>query len=85
MKGSVPVPADRVIIEELFLRLPGLNADEARAVAREVADRVGHGLARALPPRTLGALDLKLTVRPGATRDEMVDGVAQAILEALAR
>ena len=79
------MPADRVIIEELFLRLPELNADEARALSREVADRVGRGLAVALPPRALGALDLKLTVRPGATRDEMVDGVAQVLLEALAR
>lgn len=79
------MPADRVIIEEFFLRLPGLSADEARAVAREVADRVGHGLELALPPRALGALDLKLTVRPGATRDEMVDTVARAVLEGLSR
>jgi hypothetical protein len=79
------MPADRIIIEELFLRLPGLNADEARAVARDVALRLGRGLALALPPRALGALDLKLTVRPGATRDEMVDSVAHAILEGLGR
>ena len=79
------MPADRVIIEELFLRLPGLTPDEARAVAREIAGRVGKGLARALPPRSLGALDLKLTVRAGASREEMVQTVAQAIVAALAR
>lgn len=77
--------ADRVIIEELFLRLPGLSLDEARAISREVAVRVGHGLAEALPPRSLGALDLRLTVRAGASRDEMVDSVATAILGALVR
>jgi hypothetical protein len=79
------VPADRVIIEELFLRLPGLSLDAAREVSREVAERVGRGLAEALPPRSLGALDLRLTVRAGASRDEMVDSVATAILGALAR
>ena len=79
------MPSDRVIIEELFLRLPELTPNEARAVAAEVAGRVGNGLAAALPRRSLGALDLKLTVRPGASRDEMVDTVATAILRALVR
>jgi hypothetical protein len=81
----VYVPADRVIIEELFLRFPGLTRDEARAISREVAERVGNGLAEALPPRSLGALDLRITVRAGARRDEMVDSVACAILGALSR
>lgn len=79
------MPGDRVIIEELFLRLPGLSRDAARAISREVAERVGAGLAEALPPRSLGALDLRLTVRAGASRDEMVESVANAILGALAR
>lgn len=79
------MPADRVIIEELFLRLPGLSREAAREISREIAERVGAGLAEALPPRSLGALDLRLTVRPGARRDELVDTVARAILGALAR
>ena len=76
---------DRVIIEELFLRLPGLSRDAARAISREVAERVGAGLAEALPAHSLGALDLRLTVRAGASRDEMVESVANAILGALVR
>jgi hypothetical protein len=76
---------DRVIIEQLFLRLPGLSAPAARAISAEVAERVGHGLAAALPARSLGALDLRLTARPGASRDELVDLVATAIIEALLR
>lgn len=79
------MPADRVVIEELFIRLPGLTAEAARAISRDVADRVGRGLAEALPPRSLGALDLKLTVRPGASRDEIVEQVSRSILGALAR
>jgi len=76
---------DRVIIEELFLRLPGLTAEAARAVSREVAERIGHGLAAALPARSLGALDIKVTARPGASRDELVELVAAAVLKALTR
>ena len=79
------MPGDRVIIEELFLRLPGLTRDEARAISRDVAARVGDGLAGALPPRSLGALDLRLALRAGASRDELVDRVACAILGALSR
>jgi hypothetical protein len=79
------MPADRVVIEELFLALPGLSADEARAVAREVAERVGRGLADTLPRRALGALDIRLTVPPGASRDEMVGNVPGAINGALLR
>lgn len=76
---------DRVVIEELFLELPGVSVDAARAIAADVADRVGSGLSAALPMRSLGALDLRLTMRPGAGRDEMVDTVSQAIVEALLR
>jgi hypothetical protein len=76
---------DRVIIEELFLRLPGLTAEAARAVSREVAERIGHGLETALPARSLGALDIKVTARPGASRDELVELVAAAVLKALTR
>ena len=76
---------DRVIIEELFLRLPGLTAEAARAVSREVAERIGHGLGTALPARSLGALDIKVTARPGASRDELVELVAAAVLKALTR
>lgn len=79
------MPADRVVIEELLLRLPGLSAPAARAVSAEVADRLGHGLEQALPARSLGALDVTVTVRAGAGRDEMVDAVAQAVLRALTR
>lgn len=79
------MPADRVIIEELVLQLPGLTAEEARAVSREVAERVGRGLAEAMPMRSLGALEIKLNARPGATRDEMVGGVANAIVQSLLR
>ena len=79
------MPADRVVIEELFIKLPGLSVDAARDISREVAERLGHGLAAALPSRSLGALDVRLELRPGASRDEIIDRVTATILGALAR
>ena len=79
------MPADRVVIEELFLRLPGLSEAAARAISMAVAQRLGQGLAQALPSESLGALDVTVTVRAGATRDEMADAVAQAVIRALIR
>jgi hypothetical protein len=79
------MPADRVIIEELFLRLPGLSDQAARAISGEVALRIGHGLEDALPLHDLGALEIRLTARQGASRDELVDSVARAVITALTR
>jgi hypothetical protein len=76
---------DRVVIEELFLRLPGVSAEAARAISAEVAGRIGAGLAAAMPKRSLGALDLQLRLPPNATRSEIVETVARSILEALLR
>ena len=79
------MPADRVIIEELIIRLPGVSADEARAISRDVAGRVGRGLAEALPLHSLGALDVRLELRAGASRDEIIESVTHSILGALTR
>jgi hypothetical protein len=79
------VAADRVIIEELVLQLPGLSADAAQEISAQVAQRVGAGLAAALPKRSVGALQLRLTMRPGADPHEMVDAVSRAVLEAVLR
>jgi len=76
---------DRVMIEEFLLHLPGLPADAARQVAAEVAARVGRGLEDAGPARDLGALEITVTARAGASRDELVDLVATAILRGLVR
>jgi hypothetical protein len=84
-KGCPAVAADRIIIEELLLQLPGLSADAARAVSAEVAQRVGAGLAAALPKRSVGALELRLHVRPGADQQELAAAMSGAILEAVLR
>lgn len=77
------MPTDRVVIEEILLRLPGVSAQVARSVSAEVAQRLGQGLTEALPARSVGALEVRVTVRPGASRDEMVAAVAHAIIAGL--
>jgi hypothetical protein len=79
------VPADRVIIEELFIRLPWISRDDAHGLSHEIAERLGRGLAEAMPPRSLGALDIRIEIRDGASRDEVADTLAKAILGALSR
>jgi hypothetical protein len=79
------VPADRVIIEELFIRLPWISRDDAHGLSRDIAEHLGRGLAEAMPPRSLGALDVRIEVREGASRDEVAATVAKAILGALSR
>ncbi|WP_433796250.1 hypothetical protein [Actinoplanes sp. CA-252034] len=74
---------DRVIIEELFLRLPAISAEVAREVSLAVAARIGHGLSTALPARSLGAVDIVIEARPGASREELIESVATAVLRAV--
>ncbi|MBZ4420169.1 hypothetical protein [Myxococcus sp. RHSTA-1-4] len=71
---------ERVVIEELVLRVPGLGADEARLLAADVAERVGRGLASAPPSRSLGALELKVSVPRGMDRARLAEHLAGAIL-----
>lgn len=72
-----------VDIDELVLRVPGLDPATAREVGGRVAAILGERLAVRPPARTeLGALDLRLTVSPGSI-DRLVDQIAGAILERL--
>ena len=76
---------DRVVVEQLLLRLPGVTAPVAREISREIAARIGAGLHEATPSASLGALEIRVSARPGATRDDLVSQVATAILTAVTR
>jgi len=76
---------ERVTIDELVLRVPGLSADDARRVAADVARRVGHGLAAALPAASLGALELRVEVPAGTPPELLAERLAHAILKGLVR
>jgi hypothetical protein len=76
---------DRVAIDELVLRIPGLRAEDARKVAADVARRVGRGLTEALPPRALGRLDVRLEIADGTPAERIAEQIADAILRGLLR
>lgn len=84
--------AERLHIESLHLRVPGLTAEEGRRLGEEVARRLGDEVARRMgggvperaTPLHLGALDLRLTLPRRLSRDRLAEEIAMAILERLA-
>jgi hypothetical protein len=78
--------ADEVVIEELVLRLDLKRRPEAlRALGAAIAERVGHGLADAVPETGFGALDLRVRVPPGLDDERLAEHVAATILRSLLR
>jgi hypothetical protein len=74
---------ETVRIDELVLRLPGVDVDRAHALADEVARR----LAQALRVRALvsvpAALALRVRVPDRTPPEEMAESIARQVLEAL--
>lgn len=70
-------------IEELVLRVPGMNSDEARSLGNEVALIVADGLPVERGVRKLDALDLRVAVPSGASRSRVARLIAEAILRGL--
>jgi hypothetical protein len=77
------MPPEEVRIDELYLRVLGLSVEDARHLAETLAERI----AAALPVRGrrehLGALDVRLTVPAGVSRDRLADALARAVIEQL--
>jgi hypothetical protein len=74
---------ERVHIDSLTLRVPGLTTTEARDLGRAVVNKVAAQVPARSTPLHLGALDLRVTLPPGTRRDQMAAHIADAILEAL--
>jgi hypothetical protein len=74
-------------IDELLLRVPALEAEQARALAADVAARLARALGRRetypeMYPVPDGA-SLAVRVRPDTPRGELARAIADQILEAL--
>lgn len=74
---------NEVHIEEMKLRVPGMNEKEAYNMGQEVAQRLAESLHVSIPNRCLKILDLKLTLSPGTNRNEMTLIITEAILKGL--
>ena len=75
--------AERLQIEALNLRIPGLTAEQARQLGEDVVQRLAVSLPERATPLRLGALDLRVTVPAGTPQDRLAERIAGAILERL--
>ena len=75
---------ERLQIEELVLRVPDLDAEQARRLVDEVLDRIRTGLPPDPKPVTLRRIDLRLTLPRGLGREAIAERIARAVLDALA-
>jgi len=69
-------------IGQLNMRIPGANAEAGRSLA----DGVARNLARSVPAgmnRHIGALNVRVQLRPNMREAEMSDAVSEAIIRAL--
>jgi hypothetical protein len=72
-----------VRINELRLRVPGLSAEEGRSMGEELAQALAQGLPRQSTSQELGALNLRVMVASGVSRNQVVAEAARAILKVI--
>lgn len=75
--------ADHILIDELRLVVPGLDADSARCLGEEVMRRVARSIPNTSLPIFLGSLDIRVRIPAEATPDVWAERIAQRIGEAL--
>jgi len=77
------MPDKEVSIEEMKLRVPGLNKMEAEEIGKEVMRQVAESIPPSFQNKRLDAVDIKVNISQGASRNEMTKLIAEAILKGL--
>jgi hypothetical protein len=72
-----------VRINELRLRVPGLSAEEGRALGNEVVKFLSEALGEGIRYREVAALELKVNIPAGTPHSDLARIVSQHILGAL--
>ena len=67
-------------IDEMVLRIPGLNEQEGHALGQMVAQRLAGRLAEDTIARHLDAVNIQLTMLPGMTHLQLADEITEQIL-----
>lgn len=70
-------------IEQLALRLPPMPEDEIYRLVQEVGQQLAQGLPDEQQDLHLGALQLRLEIPQGASRQQIVTRIVEAILSHL--
>ena len=77
-----PMP-DAVVIEELVLRIPGVDRRRAQEIAAEVVRRLADALPR-WRPRSIPSIHVRLALPPDAAGTDLAAAIAGQILGSLA-
>jgi hypothetical protein len=77
------MPGNSVRIHQLRLRIPGLSAEEGRALGADVARRVAEAIGPHVRREQLGRLDVRISAPAGTSRDRLASMVAERIVRAL--
>lgn len=77
--------SERIEINRLHVRVPGLGREEAQWLGGEVAQRLARELPGQEGLRDLGALHLRVRVAPGARADDLAGRIAEAIVRGISR
>lgn len=72
-----------VHIEEMVLRLPGVDENMAFEIVREITRQVSEQLPDSGKSRQTGSINLRLQVASGTPENEMVQLITSALLKIL--
>jgi len=67
-------------IEHLLLQIPGVSADEARAIAQQVAEALAQDIRPRPTPLRFEAMDMRVEIPMGTPRHRLAHEIATAIL-----
>ena len=70
-------------IDELLLRLPSLDDEQARRLAQDIAERLARSVGRMEMYPLPAGVALSVRVPQGTPDDELAETITQRILEAL--
>jgi hypothetical protein len=72
-----------VKIEEMRLRIPGMDEKEAQTIGQEVIQQVAASLPTIFQNKRLDELNLKVNIYHEASRTEKIKLIAEAIIKGL--
>jgi hypothetical protein len=72
-----------VQIDELTMRIPGLNADQGKQLGEDVAQRVAAALQSESTDRHVPEVNVRLTVPAGADHSQLAESIARQIIAQL--
>lgn len=74
---------NEVKIEQITLRVPGMNNEDAHNLGQKVVHHIAQSLPSTVQNKRLDAINLKVNCAPGISHTAMVKAIAETILKGL--